>query len=826
LPAPPNPPQVSAFGTPAMMILHAALRSLWSHRASTLAAGGFLALALAAFTTVQSIEWRLLRASPPGLDLDRTIAVHAHQDGLLQPVSLHEYEWLRERAQTIEEWGLYVVRSSVAHFGEELEALAIGTCYGGYFRALGVKPVLGRTFTAEDDGRREPWAAVIGHELWQRRFGGRADVLGRTVTIDARERTIVGVLPPGFDLPGQAQLWTSFAFTTDSRPPELRRAHSFHLIGRLAPGVSMAAAENEIEALGRAYAAARDLRSETVALRVVPFRYNPIGDLSGRFVRTLRMMQAAALFLWLVAAVNAAGLALARNLRRQREFALRVAMGATPRQVVTLVAVEHLLLAAAAWVAGLGLAAWMAPWAAAAQPLRFAGLAWFFGDFTPAPAPMLESAVAAVLAGLGIGAVAALPAGRLRDPARTLRDGGHTATAHTTLRLHRGLVALQTGVAVTLTAAAGLMLATYLRLLRLDLGFEPAQVVTWTLQIPRTAFADHSARVDYFDRLRAAARALPGVRHADLASQVPLEEDSFEVTYQIRGRPESATAGRNTLYRLATDTYAQTLGLRLVAGRYFGAEDRAGAPRVVVVSEAFARREFGDADPLGQVVRHGSGMIGPEWMTIVGVVADVREDVAAVRSDAPLWYLPWAQEPFIGAPRLVLKLDPRAPDLGKRVRELVRSTEPSAAAGEPRWLNERVRETTRAERFASAVLVALTLTAWALVAAGQAGVVALGVARRARELGIRLALGAAVSTLQRQVVRRALTFAGSGAAAAAVAVAAGMPWLRPVLLVSDGEAWAIGALAVAALLMVTTLAAWWPTRVLHRADPAEPLHAE
>ncbi|HEX9188280.1 MAG TPA: ADOP family duplicated permease, partial [Vicinamibacteria bacterium] len=652
---------------------HAARLLLRSPGFAALAAGT-LALGIAAGTAMFSLADAVVLAPLPYEEPHRRVMLWSRWRGFEKTwVNPAEVRAWAERCPSLAAVGHW--QADKVNLTGEGEALRVGAglVSASTFAVLGVRPLLGRSFTAEEDRSGGPRVAVLGHALWQGRFGGDARVLGRTVSLDGVPHQVVGVLPAGFALPTDfgedAAEPTQVYLPRAPEPEELLEFgnHGDYGVALLRPGATAARATGElIAAMEQLTAEGRyDPRQEHEAFAV------PLDDeILGRHRPVVALVAAAALLLLLVACANVASLLLARGAGRQRELAVRAAVGASRERLVRQLLVEGLLLSLLAAAAGLPLAH---------ATLR--ALAKVAGAEVPRaavasvdPRAVAFALVLAVLTVLVFGLAPALETVR-PDVVGALREGGtRTTTGASRRRWRRGVLAVQAALAALLAVGAGLTARSLGALHRIDVGFEPRGVLTARLNAPAVRYPEAEDVVRFYRRVVEEGRALPGVRAAGLLRVLPLGESIGDFGIDVEGYDEMALGPAQADWQVATEGAAEALGERLVRGRWLERGDDERAPDVALVNEAMARRYWGDASPVGRLFRIGSPQ--RPWVTVVGVVGDVRHNglLGAVKAK---FYRPHAQfhRSRGGATRdmaLVLKTggDPLA--LADEVRALVR----------------------------------------------------------------------------------------------------------------------------------------------------------
>ncbi len=694
------------------------------------------------------------------------------------------------------------------------ERVDVGVVWPGWFELLGAVPVKGRTFREEESEPGRDHVVILGHGLWQQRFGGKPDVVGSSLSIDGETYQIVGVAPPGFDQPQKPDLWIPLALPAEERTN--RGSHFLKVVGRLAPGVTVAGARQEMIALADRLASEYPETNRGWSAAVVPLHQQTVGDVRPM----LLLFQAAVLVLLLIACLNVANLLLVRTTARGRDLALRSAVGAGRVAIVRQVLTESLVLSAAGGLVGLVLAR--------------AGLALtvaFKGDDLPRLGEVrLDASVIAftlgvtLLTGLVAGLLPALRAAR-PDLNAMLKEGERKMAGRGG-RLRQGLIVAEVGLAVVLLVGAGLLVDSFLRLSRVDTGIDPHNVLTMRMYLPDTRYPDLPARHAFYESLLEEVSALPGVRTAGLVSDLPVSgvEGLWRNGFELAGRSPASKADQLFAYlRWVSPGYFGTLGLRVERGRDVDESDGPGRRRVVVVDRAFVDRFLAERDPIGErlVVQLGD----EEPWEIVGIVDNVRQATLA-EAPEPHIYMPYRQAPFIPTMTLAVRTAKDPLSLAGPVRDRVFSLDDQLAPYRIQTMEEQVAGSIGDERFNTLLIGAFATVALLLAALGLYGLIAYSVARRTQEFGIRAALGARERDILLGVLRQGLVLAGMGLVIG-VGAAVGLTRMLKGFLyeVQPTDPWSYLAVAVV-LTLVALIASFVPARRAARIDPKAALQYE
>jgi putative ABC transport system permease protein len=790
-------------------------RRLCRDAAFTLLAAITLALGIGATTAIFSAVHPILLQPLPYPDAGRVTALwEIAGDGSRLAGTYATYRALAERSRSFAVLAVSRPWQPALVGGAEPELLTGQRVSAGYFHVLGITPALGRGFTAADDQPGAPLVVVLSHELWQRRFGADPAILGRAVRLDDDNHLVVGVMPRGFEnaLAPATTIWRPLCYDLS-----LPQAFGHHLrtLGRLRPGVDPQQATRELAALVPSLQ--RDLPAAHVADRLV---VTSLQDDVTREVRpALLAIAGAVVVLLAIACVNVTHLLVARGARRRGELALRAALGAGRARILRQMLAESLLLALFGGALGVGVGVAGTRALIAASP---AGLPRV-GAIGVDPTVLGFALAVTTLVGLLCGLAPALRAAR-RDLEPALRQASRRTTGG---RSPRGrLVIAEVALAVVLLMGTGLLLRSLQRLLEVPLGFSPTGVLSLQVQAAGHRFADDAVTRAFFGEALAAVRRLPGVAAAAWTSQLPLsgDENGFDDSFGLHFEADAPQAGQGVLRYAVSPAYFTTVRVPARSGRLLDDRDRAGAPPAALLNESFARRRFGDADPVGQRLR-----IGPQespWFTVVGVVGDVRqaslaaspEDAVYVTTDQ--WH--WADR----ALWLVVRTggDPGA--LATSIQRAIWSIDPDQPIVRVATMESRVAASAAQRRFTMALFAAFAAVALSLAATGVYGVLATSVAERRREIGMRCAMGASRRGILAEVLGQGMRLTAAGALLGLAAAALASDVLASLLFdVSRLDPLTHGAVVVL-LVAVAAAASAVPAWRASRVDPAITLRAE
>lgn len=799
--------------------LHYSFRSLRARPAFSALAVGTAAVAVGATTTIFSVVDGVVLRPLPYPDPERLVQVGVAYPGQDRPGSIAPPDFVdwAEGSESFEGLAASRLERRTLLYGPEPRSLEGAGVSGDFFRVLGVEPALGRDFTGGPLGDPDP-VAVLQHGFWLEHFGGDPGILGRTVTLEERAFTIVGVLPHDFRPPeaihhGPVQVWYPLRFVKDSLDD--RGAAFLQALGRLRPGIGTDAASQELAAVARSAWERAGVAAGELGVRLVSLHERTVGDAGGR----LAVLFGAVGFLLLIGCVNLAGLFLARGSERVRELAIRSALGAGRARIARQLLTESLLAAVIGGALGAALAFGGVALFRAAAPPDIPRLSEVVVDGRILGFAALLSAVAGVL----FGAAPALGSTRGDAAAvlRTERAGGTGGRGPG--RLRSGLVVVESALAFVLLVAAGLLANSFVRLSRVDPGFDPTG--SYYLRVfapPETT--DDASRVAFVSAIRDRLAALPGVEAVGGTNNLPLAGNQSIAGITVEAAPSADARPLDVSYHQVLPGYFASTGIRVLRGRDFVDADETGSPPVALINESFARSYLPSVDPLGARLRFGSADSGDPWFTIVGVVEDVREQ-ELWRSGEPALYLAFRQAPRSGL-FFTVRSELRGEALLPAMRSAVWAVDPTLPIEEVGSLRGKMAESLVQPRFYTALLAGFAAVALLLAMAGIYGIVAFAVARRTRELGIRMALGARASRVLAAVIGRGMGLVALGIGlGAAGAVAATRLLASFVYGVTTTDPGTFAATAVV-LASVALAACWLPARKILALDPAGTLRTD
>jgi putative ABC transport system permease protein len=781
-----------------------------------------LALGIGANSAMFSIVYGLLYRPLPFPEEDRIAMVHMNFSPQNNPrgnLSLADFvDW--QNGNTAFEQVAAYSRSRFTLTGEtQAEQVAGAGVTANFFSILGLRPTLGRTFQPGDDAAGGANLVVISESLWQRRFHGASDLIGRVIDVDSNPAMIVGVVREGYGFPlRNIEMWQNIRLKVTRRGPFF-----FQGIGRLRPGTTLASAQAETNVIARNIESANHGTYSRLTMPVESLRNYLIGNVRP----ALFMMFAAVLAVLLIATVNIANLLLARGSTREREMAVRLSLGAARRRLVQQLLTESVLLSLIGAAAGLLLAL---------IAVRL------FRAFNPADLPLtyqvqldwsvlLFTVAMSLVVGILFGVVPSMQSvrGNLQAP---LREGGRSHTASAGHHRTRGaLVVTEIALSLVLLVAAGLLLRSFMLLERVDAGFSAPPENLLTMVVTRKAARNPKNPAEYENRLTAFYQGLvanvgrlPGVQYAAISDSIPPDQESEDDTFSIAGRQWNEQEFPSTTLPKISPDYFRALGVPLLRGRFFTLDDTAQSPPVALISESLARRYFPESDPLGQKIQASSPGNGNPYMEIVGVVGDLKY-WGLEKQPAQAYYQPYAQN-LPDSVFLVVRSAKPAAALAPAIEHEINSLDKDAVTRRVLTMQDLFSENVAAPRFRTLLLTAFGALALMLAAVGIYGVIAYSVTQRTQEIGIRMALGAQRGNVLKMVMGQGatLTLVGLGIGLLA-SFAAARALSRFLYAVGAGDplTFVLGIGVLSAVAMAATLI---PALRATRIDPLVALRYE
>ncbi len=794
-----------------------ALRSLRGSPGYSAASILTLSLAIGACTLIFSVANGVLLRPLPYKEPERLLQYWgtAPEKGLPEvafPEGLFAVH--RDRTRTLEAVTAYDGAGVTLTGVGDPERIEGGVVSLDFFRVFGVQPMLGRAFVKGEDVVDDR-VVILSHALWLRRFSGDAGIVGKTINLNATPRTVVGVMPPGFDYPNKSELWTPM-----SVDPTRFNCWCFVTVGRMKPGVTPEDVRRDIITVTEDFAVSRkdvfpDAKRGETRIVVQPLSERIVGNVQ----KPLFVLLAAVGFVLLIACANIANLTLARAASRAREIAVRCCLGASPRRIAAQLLTESVVLSLVGAAVGLLLAVWGVRAVRELPPLQFPRI----DEVRLDGVVLLFTTGVALLTGLLCGLVPAWRASRV-DLQDAVKSGQRVAGSGR--RVSDAFVVVQFALSLVLLAGAGLLLRSYQQLLRIDLGYRTENVLTARVSLPwpRPYSSDTVVRA-FYDGLLERARAIPGVRAAGVASRIPLSGGNPQNNIVAEGRePKPGEPVLVVNIRNVTPGYFAAIGTPLRQGRLFDATDKVGSLRVTVVDETLARHFWPNESAVGKRIAHQGDTSATRWMTIIGVVANVKHNRVDEKPDLQL-YEPIAQRTTWNNTIVVRSTVPPE-TLVPQLRRAVAAGDPTIPLFQVRTMRSAVDQSLSMRRVTNALLGGFAAVALVLAAIGIYGVMALSVSGRMKEFGIRMALGAQAAHVRDVVLRHGLLIAGIGVGIGLAGALGLTRFLRGLLYGVSPVDWPTFAGVAAVLSVAAVAASYLPARRATRSDPIVVLRTE
>jgi putative ABC transport system permease protein len=683
----------------------------------------------------------------------------------------------------------------------------------GFFDALGVKPALGRAFLPGEDEPGRGQVVVLKHSLWERRFGSDPNIVGRTLTLNAKTFTVIGVAPPDFNFPiNGGEIWAPLAF--DDKAKQERGRNYLQTMGLLKIGVSIAQADADLDAISR--------RAQRLFPNADAGRSANVVGMAEDFVGIAQMyvtpLIGTVAFVLLIACANVASMLFSRALGRQKEIAVRLALGASRWRIVRQLLTESLLLALAGGVIGLLLSVWAVDTLRAAMPEDYAKFIPGWDHFSVNRTALLFTLMISMLTGVIFGLMPALQAS---DPNlnETLKEGAKGASSTGSRhRLRGALVVAEVALSLVLLVGAGLMIRSFVAMLRDDAGFNPHSVLSFHLLLSGEKYPEAQRR-GFYDQLLKRLESLPGVVVAGATSILPMSNNSENTTFEIAGRPPFEKGkGPAANYRVVTPGYFDAIGMSLRRGRDFTTGDNEQAHGVVIINETFARRFFPNQEAIGQRIIVGRPM------EIVGVVGDIK-DLGLDQVPRQALYVPYAQNPRTNM-GVALRAATETTALAGAVRDEVMKLDPALPVSDLKTVERIIHEHTSSKRIMTAMMSVFAAIALLFAGVGLYAVMAYAVSQRAHEIGVRMALGARSGDILRLITGQGMKLTISGLAlgmAGAFVLTRVMEPLLYGVTATDPLTFILISMSLAG---VALLACWIPARRATKVDPMVALRCE
>jgi predicted permease len=792
------------------------IRSLLKRPGFTAIAVITLALGIGANSTIFSFLNAILLRPLPYREPERLVLLDetAPKQGIPSfAVSYPNFVDWRAQNHVFEDIASYQRDSYTLVGGGEPEQISGARISQGLFEILHVKPRLGRTFTRDEDRPDQDLVVILGHGLWQRRFGSDRDVIGQTISVNGRSRTIIAVMPPDFRFPNVADLWVPMAL---DEKRYTRTDHGLSAIARLKPNVKLEQAQAEMNTIARRIEEQNPVTNEGLGVNVFGLHERLTGD----YRRALLLLLGVVGFVLLIACANVANLMLARASVRYKELALRAALGASRLRIVRQLLTESVLLSLLGGALGLVLAVWGRELLLAAIPEEMP----FWMKFTLDGRIVGFTMGISLLTALVFGVAPALQASKpnLNEALKEGGRGGATGGARHCLRSL--LVIAEVALSLVLLVGAGLMMRSFMRLEHVASGLNPENVLTMDVSLPRARYPEPGKQSAFFQQLVVGVSTLPGVQAAAAISDLPLRS-AWGRSLTVEGRPVLSVGEAPMInHCVITPNYFRALGIPLMMGRDFTEADVAGATRVTIVDERLAHEYWPNESPLGKRIRFGPPENNEPWHTIVGVVGSVRHE-SLERFTRKGVYVPYRQIP-VGGMTLVVRATSHPEGLAAAVRRQVLELDNQLPVSNVMTMEGVIARSVWQSRFYTILFGVFATVALVLASVGIYGVMSYAITQRTHEIGIRMALGARRLDILKLTVRQGMTLALAGVAVGLCA-AYGLTRLLANLLfgisATDPETYAFIALL---LVSVALLACYIPARRATKVDPLVALRYE
>jgi putative ABC transport system permease protein len=688
------------------------------------------------------------------------------------------------------------------------------------FELCGERPLLGRTFSQEEDQPGHDGVVILGQRLWERRFGGDAHIIGQELHIDGRPYTVIGIMRKNFDFPQTAELWVPMAFT----PQQLqdRKSHFFLTLGKLKAGVTVVSANAEIKTLAKRLADTYPDTNHNWSARVTPIRIFELGDDT---IQYTVMLLGAVGFLLLIVCANVTNLQLVRGASRHKEMAIRVALGGSRWRLVRQLLTESVLVALGGALLGLVLAKWAVSLVVVHMPPEVAKYIPGWSEIRLDSRAMLFTMIAGVVAGIVSGLLPAFQGARL-DVNETLKEGGRSSSsARGRHFLRNGLVITQVALATILVVGSALLVRGFHTLLNFNRGFEPETLLTMYLNLPDTRYAKTEQRNQFYSQVLERMNAMPGVLGAAGTSWIPYGDGGGNSQFSIEGRPWRDASETPTIMNLAVSpNYLHMVHVPLIQGRELSEADIADSQLVGLISQSLAKRYWPAGDAIGHHIRIGGNDSKNPWMTVVGIVGDVKMDWGSTR---PLYaiYRTYRQAPR-GYFALVVRSAGDPMSLARPAGAAVAAIDNDMPLTDVMPMSKVIGNSIIGIAYVSVMMGVIGVMALILAAVGVYGVMAFTVTERTYEIGVRMAFGAQTSDVMRMIIGRGVLLAGIGLAIGLPITLAITYALREWIFgIGAADPMTFGAIA-GALLGAALVACWIPARRATRVDPMIALRYE
>ena len=796
------------------------LRMLVKSPGFTIVAVLALALGIGANSAIFSVVNAVLLRPLPYEDPDRLVMVWEDNTKLGfprdTPAPANFIDW-RDQNQVFEGMAAFADESFNLTGVSEPERINGQRVSANLFQLLGVAPRLGREFLFEEDQPRRERVVIISDRLWHRRFGADKNIIGKTLTLNGESFTVVGVMPANFQFPSREdELWVPIAF--DSTEASRRGSHYLQVIARTKPGITLEQAQAEMSTIAARLQKQYPETNKSVGAAVTPLHEQLVGDIRP----ALLILLGAVGFVLLIACANVANLLLARAAVRQKEITIRAALGARRLRLMRQFLTESGLLAALGGLVGLLLAVWGVNLLTVFIPDDISQAKGITIDVKV----LVFTLIVSLLTGLIFGLAPALQASKL-NLNETLKEGGRSsAVGARGNRIRSLLVISEVALALVLLIGAGLLINSFLRLRTIDPGFQSDKLLTMRINLPELKYPDRTRRAAFYTELLHRVEALPGVRSAAVTTALPLTFKGNSNGITIEGRPEPAPDERPiVITRVISPDYFHAMSIPLLQGRSLGEQDKEDSAGAVIISETMARRFWPGEDPIGKRIKMGWSDSSNPWLSVVGVVKDVRQ--FELNADPkPQIYLPYTQAGLFAPRDLVIRTTTEPLSLTAAVRNTVWEIDKDQPVSDIRTMEQILSESVSRDRFSMLLLGIFAIVALVLASVGIYGVMSYAITQRTHEIGIRMALGAQTGDVLKLAVGQGLKLVLTGVAiglVAALLLTRVMSSLLFGVSATDPTTFVIISLV---LISVAVLACYIPARRATKVNPMIALRYE
>jgi putative ABC transport system permease protein len=802
-----------------------ALRQLRKSPAFTFIAILTLALGIGANTAIFSVVNAVLLRPLPYKTPDQLVMIWeaSKKDDIdKEPLSFPNFNDYRQQAQSFDGVGGFTNTAPILSAGDgEPERLTGAAVIGDFFSVLGIEPVMGRKFLPEENEDGKNRVVILSHAFWQRRFGADPKLVGQQITLNGNQYTVIGVMAPAFQDPvatakRPAELWVPLAITEGMR--NSRRGDFLQVVARLKPNVSADQARAELQGIAKRLEQQYPDTNTGWLSFLVPLHE----ELTGNIRPALLILLGAVAFLLLIACANVANLLLARASARQREIAVRSALGASRARIIRQLLTENLILSLAGGAAGLLLAFWGTQALLAISPGNIPRLQSIGID----PQVLLFTIGISLTTGVLFGLAPAVIVSKL-NLNDTLKEGGRSsAEGAGGRRVRNGLAIAEIALSLILLVGAGLLIRSFLRLQEVKPGFNPDNILTAQLSLPVAKYAENQQVVNFYDQLLERLAQQPGVKSVSLTNGLPMGGGGDFLAFFVEGKPIARTDRvPDAESRTIGSDYFRTMEIALRRGRFLSEQETQDAPRAAVINEALAKKYFAGEDPIGKRITFGDPQAADAtWWNIVGIIADVRQ--SSLDKDAyPQIFRVYKQNPSRGM-TVVMRTAGEPTSMANTLRQEVWSLDRQQPLHNVRTLEQVLADSIARPRFNTLLITILAGVALVLAAVGIYGVISYSVTQRTHEIGVRMALGASSGNVLRLVVGHGMFLAGIGLAVGVVgafAVTRIMGSLLYGVSASDPLTYIV---LVALLGFIALVASYIPARRAMRVDPVVALRNE